>query len=542
MCTAQKRYIMTSFADLGLNPSLLKAVTAAGYETPTPIQAETIPALLDGEDLVGISQTGGGKTAAFLLPILHQLAALGDRAKPGMPRALILAPTRELAMQIGESVKTYAKFIGLRQCTVFGGAPYRTQEHILKRGADILVATPGRLQDHMKRGNIYLDETMFFVLDEADRMLDMGFVDDVRNIAKHIRSDHQSIMFSATFEPEIRALAETLLEDPVHIEIARKQGVADNIDHKILFTKMGDKKDLLLHMLDTANPAKAIIFTRTRRDAEDVCFLLKKHKFRVDAIHGDKNQRVREKVIKGFKSGKYDFLVATDVAARGIDVKDITHVFNMDTPIETENYIHRVGRTARGGGAGVAYTFCDRGEQGLLAAIERLLKEKIDVYEDHPYHLPPEKRASSNRRKARNDKRRKRFDARGPRRGHPAEKRIRNKQEGRKKTESEWNPVETASTEARQDKPRQDKSRQDKPRRKGPKDPKAAVKHTAGKSKTPKAKRSTRKPGPGKRHAATQERPAKKSSHRKGPSRPKTVASDKKQSSGGGAGRLKRKN
>jgi ATP-dependent RNA helicase RhlE len=379
---------MTDFSALGLSVPVMNALENEGFKTATEIQAATIPTLLKGSDVIGLAQTGSGKTAAFVLPMIEHLLEHTERPKEGMPRALILAPTRELAIQITEAIKALSQGTKLRNCTIFGGAPYRTQTHILRRGVDILVATPGRLQDHMKRGNIYLDEVEYFVLDEADRMLDMGFVDDVRNISAHIRGTHQSVMFSATLNEKIRDLATTLLRDPAHIEVAREATIADNLTHKVMFVDRRDKHDLLLHMIEDKRVYKALVFVRTKKEADELAIYMEANGYKVDAIHGDKQQRQRERIIRAFKTDRIDFLVATDVAARGIDVKDIGHVFNIDVPVEAESYVHRIGRTARGGKSGEAFTFCSRSEFGLLQAIERLIKMRIEIDHDHPFPQP----------------------------------------------------------------------------------------------------------------------------------------------------------
>ncbi|WP_417449424.1 DEAD/DEAH box helicase [Kordiimonas sp.] len=378
---------MTDFSTLSLSAPVLRAIEEQGFTTTTEIQAATIPALMTGQDVIGISQTGGGKTAAFVLPMIERLMAYEDKPKSGMPRALILAPTRELALQISETVKALSRHTELKNCTIFGGAPYRTQIHILRRGVDILVATPGRLLDHMKQGNIYLDETEYFVLDEADRMLDMGFVDDVRLVAAKMMSDHQSVMFSATMNGGIRTLANTLLKNPAQIEVAREATIADNLTHKVMFVPYDKKHDLLLHMIETKKVTKSLIFVRTKREADELAGFMEASGFSADSIHGDKQQRQRERIIRGFKGDRTDFLVATDVAARGIDVKDIGHVFNIDVPVEAESYVHRIGRTARGGKSGEAYTFCSKGEFGLLRAVERVIKMEIETEEDNPFPL-----------------------------------------------------------------------------------------------------------------------------------------------------------
>jgi ATP-dependent RNA helicase RhlE len=386
---------MTSFDALGVGAPILRALEHIGFDKPTEIQAAAIPSLMNGDDLIGVAQTGGGKTAAFVIPMLERLAGHADKPKPGMPRALILAPTRELAIQITDKIQELSVGTNAKCCTVYGGAPYKTQIHILRRGVDILVATPGRLKDHMKRGNIYLDEVEYFVLDEADRMLDMGFVDEVRDISKKLPVGHQSVMFSATMNHKISGLAATLLNDAVRIEVARQATIADNLEHKVMFVPGHKKNDLLLDMIERENPSKVLVFVRTRRDADRICDFLCDEGFKADAIHGDKKQNVRQRMINNFKADKFDFLVATDVAARGIDVTDISHVFNLDVPVEAESYVHRIGRTARGGASGKAFTFCGKNEVRLLRDIESLIKMSIEIDEDHAHPLPASARSGN---------------------------------------------------------------------------------------------------------------------------------------------------
>jgi len=378
---------MTSFDALGVGAPILRALEHLGFDQPTEIQAAAIPCLLNGDDLIGVAQTGGGKTAAFVIPMLERLAGRAEKPKPGMPRALILAPTRELAIQITEKIKELSMGTPARCCTVYGGAPYKTQIHILRRGVDILVATPGRLKDHMKQGNIYLDEAEYFVLDEADRMLDMGFVDEVRDIARKLPKGHQSVMFSATMNPKITELANTLLHEAVRVEVARQATITDNLAHKVMFVPGHKKNDLLLDLIEAEQPTKTLVFVRTRRDADQMCDYLSAVGFKADAIHGDKKQAVRQRTINNFKAGKFDFLVATDVAARGIDVTDISHVINMDVPVEAESYVHRIGRTARGSAHGRAITLCGKNDLRHLRDIENLIKMKIDVDDNHLYKL-----------------------------------------------------------------------------------------------------------------------------------------------------------
>ena len=378
---------MTNFETLGVGAPILRALETLGFDSPTEIQAAAIPTLMQGDDLIGVAQTGGGKTAAFVIPMLERLAGHAEKPKPGMPRALILAPTRELAIQITDKIKELSAGTPARCCTVYGGAPYRTQVHILRRGVDILVATPGRLRDHMKQGNIYLDEAEYFVLDEADRMLDMGFVDEVRFIAKKLPSGHQSVMFSATMNAKVSELAATLLRDAVRVEVARQATIADNLAHKVMFVPGHKKNDLLLDLLEAEQPEKTLLFVRTKRDADQMAGFLAAVGFKTEAIHGDKKQVIRQRIINNFKVGRFDILVATDVAARGIDITDITHVINMDVPVEAESYVHRIGRTARAGATGRAITLCGKNDLRLLKDIESLIKMKIDVDDNHPYKL-----------------------------------------------------------------------------------------------------------------------------------------------------------
>jgi ATP-dependent RNA helicase RhlE len=385
---------MSDFATLGLSASMKRSLEHINFTNPTPIQVETIPLLLQNRDLIGIAQTGSGKTAAFVIPLLEKLAMFEERALPQMPRALILAPTRELAIQTTDRIKELS--VGMRAscCTIYGGAPYRTQTHILRRGVDILVSTPGRLLDHMKQGNVFLDQVEYFVLDEADRMLDLGFVDDVRRISSKVTKEHQSVMFSATMNSAIRELTDTLLKDPAVIEVSPQAAVANNLDHWLMHVPGHQKRELLEYLIETEEPTRAIVFVRTRREADETCEHLLSLGLKADAIHGDKPQKLRQRTINGFRDNRFKFLVATDVAARGIDVKDISHVFNMDVPVEAESYIHRIGRTARGGASGRAFTLCSRNEGRLLRAIEDLLGYEIDVIHEHPYPLVVKKRAS----------------------------------------------------------------------------------------------------------------------------------------------------
>ena len=378
---------MATFEALELSAPVLRAIEDQEFTAPTEIQSAAIPPLMEGKDLIGIAQTGGGKTAAFVIPLLEKLALYEERPVAGKPRALILTPTRELAQQIEDCIKLFGRHMKLKFGTIYGGTPYRQQMFMLQKGVDILVATPGRLLDHTRRGNIKFDETDFFVLDEADRMLDMGFVEDVSSISEMMSPDRQTVMFSATMNNKVRGLTKQLMIQPVNVEIERKTEVATNVTHFLLQTDWRNKNDLLMHLIGEHEPSRMLIFTRTKGDADQVAMLLRNNDLQADAIHGDKKQRVRERVLKAFRNDRIQFLVATDVAARGIDVPDISHVVNMDMPLETENYVHRVGRTGRAGATGVAFSMCGRGDKAQLMQIERLIKMKIDVLADHPFHI-----------------------------------------------------------------------------------------------------------------------------------------------------------
>ncbi|RED44810.1 DEAD/DEAH box helicase [Aestuariispira insulae] len=388
---------MAPFSALNLNASLLRSIETEGFESPTEVQAQTIPALMDGKDLMGVAQTGGGKTAAFTLPLLHRLAEDRQRPNRNAPRAVILAPTRELAIQIGECIRTFSKGLRIYHTVVYGGAPFRPQFNALNRGVDILVATPGRLLDHVRRNSVRFDETTTFILDEADRMLDMGFVDDVMEVAKALPEDHQTVLFSATMGKNVRKLADKLLNDPVHVEVARESTVANTIDHKVMFVSRHNKRPLLHKILQDNEVDCGLVFTRTKADADRVADELEEIGIKAGAIHGDKPQHTRQRTLQAFRKGKFSILVATDVAARGIDVPGITHVVNYDIPLDPESYVHRVGRTGRAGAEGNAISFCDNTEKGLLRNVERIIKQRIEIDGDHPYVLAP--RANDGKRK-----------------------------------------------------------------------------------------------------------------------------------------------
>lgn len=435
------------FRDLKLVTPLLQAVEAAGYTQPSPIQQQAIPHALQGRDVLGIAQTGTGKTAAFALPILQRLSAAcaaeptastssitmhsasmrtmddpepparfrrlapratspreakgrdarGTAAHPGGPRrpirALVLAPTRELATQIGESFRAYGRRTSLRTVVVFGGVSQGNQVRELKAGADVLVACPGRLLDLIGQGHVRLDAVEVFVLDEADRMLDMGFVPDIRRVLAHLPARRQTLLFSATMPEEIQKLADDLLRDPVRVEVARVSAPAERVDHAVYFVGRGDKISLLRHLLAPEGAGlpgacghRVLVFTRTRRGADRVALRLTRSGVRAESIHGDKSQGARERALRNFRHGTSPVLVATDLAARGLDVDGISHVVNFDLPNEPETFVHRIGRTGRAGASGFAVSFCDAEEAEFLAGIEALIQKRLPQVETHPHH------------------------------------------------------------------------------------------------------------------------------------------------------------
>jgi ATP-dependent RNA helicase RhlE len=377
---------MTSFDTLGLSAQLLFSVKDAGFTEATEVQAGTIPLLLEGRDLLGTAQTGGGKTAAYLLPMLHRLAEQAEAPIPGKPRVLILAPTRELASQIGEALRQFSKGLRLFYTVIYGGTPFMTQRRVLERGVHIVVATPGRLMDHIRRRTLSVDKIDCFMLDEADRMLDMGFINDVKEVSKMLPPEHQTVMFSATMNKAVRALSSQLLKNPGLVEIGQGNAVATTIDHRVMRVKGPDKKSLLLHLLARPEIARVLVFTRTKAMADTLVGDVKRAGLKADAIHGDLEQSMRQKVLRNFREGQINILIATDVAARGIDVPDITHVINFDMPLEADAYVHRVGRTGRAGATGVALSICVANELALLRQIENLIGIKVPVDSDQPFH------------------------------------------------------------------------------------------------------------------------------------------------------------
>ncbi|MGH6928197.1 MAG: DEAD/DEAH box helicase, partial [Dongiaceae bacterium] len=360
-----------SFTDLGISEALRRALHAENYLTPTPIQAQAIPVLLAGKDILGIAQTGTGKTAAFLLPILQHLAANRVAPVPRGTRALVLAPTRELAAQIGERARAYGQRLGLRHAVVFGGVGIRPQIAALARGVDLLIATPGRLLDLIGQGRLQLGQVGHLVLDEADRMLDMGFVRDVRKIVALLPKQRQSLLFSATMPEEIARLAAELLRAPVRVEVSPPTRTADHIDQRVFMVEAGAKRAFLTNLLADAELARVLVFTRTKHGANRVAEQLAKAGIAAEAIHGNKSQGARERALAQFRNGSARVLVATDIAARGIDVDDVTHVINYEIPNIPESYVHRIGRTARAGASGIAISLCDPSERAFLRDIER---------------------------------------------------------------------------------------------------------------------------------------------------------------------------
>jgi len=371
----------TTFESLGLAEPLLRALGAKNYVIPTPIQAQAIPPLLQGRDLFGIARTGTGKTAAFGLPILQQLAA-GPHDGQRRPRALILAPTRELAIQIDEEFRAYGRHLKLRTALVFGGVGQRPQVDALRRGADIVIATPGRLLDLIAQGHARLDAVRHLVLDEADRMLDMGFVRDVRKIVAELPKKRQTMLFSATMPDAVARLAGDILIEPRRVEVTPESSTVELVDQGVIFVQAAAKRSLLAELLARPEFARVIVFARTKRGANRVAENLVKAGVAAEAIHGNKSQNARQRALEQFRAGGVRVLVATDIAARGIDVDDVSHVINYELPNEAESYVHRIGRTARAGASGAALSFCDPGERAMLRDIERLTKRKLEVIED----------------------------------------------------------------------------------------------------------------------------------------------------------------
>ena len=372
---------MISFEDLALVAPIRQALGEEGYGTPTPIQAQAIPHLLVGRDLLGIAQTGTGKTAAFALPILQRLAA--EKSPPSRrktARVLVLTPTRELAIQIGDSFRAYGRHLGLRRAVIFGGVGQNPQVAMMARGVDILVATPGRLLDLVGQGHVVLDGVETVVLDEADRMLDMGFIHDVKKLVALAKNRRQTLLFSATMPPDIARLAAGILRDPIRVEVTPPATTVAIVEQRVVFAERGDKREILCAMLKDPAMARVLVFTRTKHLANRVVEQLGRSGFAADAIHGNKSQSARQRALEAFRTGAVRVLVATDIAARGIDIDGITHVVNYELPNVPDTYVHRIGRTARAGAGGTAISLCDGEERAYLRDIERLIGQKVPVY------------------------------------------------------------------------------------------------------------------------------------------------------------------
>jgi ATP-dependent RNA helicase RhlE len=374
-----------TFAELSLAEPLQRALVEKNYTIPSPIQAKAIPFLLQGRDLIGVAQTGTGKTAAFALPILQRLAANPAPATPKRPRVLVLAPTRELAAQIQQSFSAYGKFMKLSSAVVFGGVSISPQIRMLSRGVDILIATPGRLQDLERSKHVILDKVEVFVLDEADRMLDLGFVHEIKRIITKLPPKRQSLLFSATMPLAIQELASSIVHNPARVEVTPAATTVERIDQKVCFVNRMDKSKLLVHTINAHPEGLVLVFVRMKHMANKLVDQLFKDGLKAEAIHGNKSQGARERALSNFRAGHSRVLVATDIAARGIDVKGITLVVNFDLPEEPESYVHRIGRTARAGMDGIAIAFCDTSERNLLRNVERLIRQPIPVLKGHPF-------------------------------------------------------------------------------------------------------------------------------------------------------------
>lgn len=376
------------FSQLHIHPSIVRALEREGYTEPTPIQVQAIPPLLEGRDLLGCAQTGTGKTAAFAVPVIQNLSRVrlpvGQKRKI---RALVLTPTRELAVQIYESFRAYGRNSDLRSCVIFGGVSQKPSEAVLRAGVDVLIATPGRLNDLINQGIVSLADIQILVLDEADRMLDMGFIHDVKRILAKTPENKQTLLFSATIPPEIDAMAQSLLKDPVSISVTPESPTVERIEQSLYFVDKPNKRELLLHLLRDEVITSALVFTRTKHGADRVVRELVRAGIKAAAIHGDKSQNNRQLALNNFKNGSLRVLVATDIAARGIDIDELSHVFNFELPNVPETYVHRIGRTGRAGLGGIAISFCDFDEKPLLKDIEKFIGKKVPVIEDHPFPL-----------------------------------------------------------------------------------------------------------------------------------------------------------
>ncbi|NQU35529.1 MAG: DEAD/DEAH box helicase [Bacteroidetes bacterium] len=375
-----------TFKSLGVIDPILKAIEAEGYSHPTPIQEQSIPILLQGKDLLGCAQTGTGKTAAFAIPILQHIYNNPQQSKGRRKiRALIVTPTRELAIQIADSFTTYGKYTGIRNTVIFGGVKQLAQTQSLRQGVEILIATPGRLLDLMEQGFITLSDIEFSVLDEADRMLDMGFIHDIRKIIAKLPVKRQSLFFSATMPPDIVRLSQKILGNPEKVTVKPEQTTAEKVEQFLYYVSKKDKPKLLLHILKTDDVGSVLIFSRTKHGANKIVKILDKASIVSEAIHSNKSQGARQRALSNFKSGQTKVLIATDIAARGIDIDDLSHVINFDLPNIPETYIHRIGRTGRAGASGIALSFCDAEERAYLKDIQKLIGQTITIAEENPF-------------------------------------------------------------------------------------------------------------------------------------------------------------
>lgn len=376
-----------NFKDLNLSPLILKALDEKGYVSPSPIQEKAIPLVLEGHDLLGIAQTGTGKTAAFALPILQNILSNPSKNKKPQIRSLILTPTRELALQIGDNFKEYAAYTQIKSCVIFGGVPVKPQVEELRNGVDILVATPGRLKDLIEQNVVDLGNVEIFVLDETDCMLDMGFIHDVKKIIALLPSKRQTLLFSATLPAEIKKLIAKLLTNPAKVKVTPESSTVDSIDAVLYYVDKGNKRQLLTYLLKNKEITSTLVFTRTKHGADRVAKFLEKSKIKAAAIHGDKSQGARQQALNNFKEGKIRVLVATDIAARGIDISQLSCVINFDLPNTPETYVHRIGRTGRAGMDGKAISFCSIEEKEFVSDIEKLTGKKIPVVDKHPFPM-----------------------------------------------------------------------------------------------------------------------------------------------------------
>ena len=437
---------MNNFESLGLSKELLRAVESQGYTTPTPVQVQSIPPLLEGRDVLGVAQTGTGKTAAFALPVLQIMSRSRPQGKRYI-RALILSPTRELAAQIDERFSAYSEHLDIRHKVIFGGVNQNPQVKALERGLDILVATPGRLLDLINQGHVDIGRVEFFVLDEADRMLDMGFIRDIKKVLNLLPKRRQNLLFSATMPNSIADLAGSFLNNSIMIDVSPEEITVDRIEQKIMFIRSVDKRRLLVKIIKDENVKRGIVFTRTKHGANRLVKQLDQSRINAAAIHGNKSQGARTKALAGFKKGDIPILVATDIASRGIDVEGITHVFNYDLPNEPEVYVHRIGRTARAGLSGIAYGFCDNSESGYLVGIQQLIDYEIPVDAKHEFHFAaaiPKPGQRPGKMKENKSSKKKQYNHKNPQRNSQSDSR-RNSHRPKRSDSQRANPSNRAS-------------------------------------------------------------------------------------------------